>query len=445
MLRDQSAVTLSVLAVNACLWLAAGCSEPIVAGGATSGGGSTGTTGQIDNDSGPSDAGTDDTSGGPSGESDDTGPDEDECQAPVRSCVGCEDWLVSYEGPTATNDRFRAVTLLPDGDIVVAGMQGAARDPRAPDGDTLVVRYSPDGEQVWQRTLPVANERDTAISVASDNIGEIIVGTTTAARVGTLWKLTTDGDVLWELEGPGPDASPASSIVTSESDFFVSGGGFSLAAFLQKRASDGAVLWAATDVVLGEPVDGYGRMDVAANGDVVVTASRVQAQESVVARFSGTGDLLWTHLFGPDDGFAEDVVVLPDDRVVFVGADRSVRGKAVPALGLLDASGVLEWSTTYATEDCCTGLLSHVVATPDSRVFAVGTAARAGNHQTIVAFEVDLDCMGRIVWQANPVSTVNASAFAGGAVAADDALLVAGDRTPQNGDAAAWLTSLRPD
>ena len=195
------------------------------------------------------------------------------------------------------------------------------------------------------------------VDTQRDIIGELIGGTTTAAGAGTLWKLTTDGDVRWELDGPGPDASPASSVATHGSDFFVTGGTFAFPAFLQKHASDGAVLWAATDGALGEPVDAYGRMDIAANGDVVVTAYRAQAQESVVARFSGSGDLVWAHILGPDDGFAEDVVVLPDDRVVFVGADRAAP-EGSPALGLLNPSGVLEWTTTYAPEECCTDFLS---------------------------------------------------------------------------------------
>jgi hypothetical protein len=74
--------------------------------------------------------------------------------------------------------------------------------------------------------------------------------------------------------------------------------------------------------------DGWGKIGVDASGAVVVVADETVADldpywiRARVAKYDAEGDLLWTHLFEPDEGLGAaartcDVAVLPDGSIVF--------------------------------------------------------------------------------------------------------------------------------
>lgn len=87
-----------------------------------------------------------------------------------------------------------ALTLAPNGDIVVAGTVTGDLDGASTDGDMLVMRFSAAGEEKFATPVRAAGaDRASAVSVAAD--GSIIVGGRAASGAATLARLDAGGAV----------------------------------------------------------------------------------------------------------------------------------------------------------------------------------------------------------------------------------------------------------
>lgn len=96
----------------------------------------------------------------------------------------------------------RALALAPNGDVVVAGTVSGDLDGASTDGDLLMMRFSPAGEEKFAIPVRAAgSDRGTAVAVAAD--GSVLVGGKAADGSATLARLDPAGRLL-ERQSLGP-------------------------------------------------------------------------------------------------------------------------------------------------------------------------------------------------------------------------------------------------
>ncbi|WP_242148677.1 hypothetical protein [Sphingomonas sp. BAUL-RG-20F-R05-02] len=86
-----------------------------------------------------------------------------------------------------------AVSLAPNGDVVVAGTVTGSFDTQNSDGDVVVSRYNATGEEQWS-TLVRANGADTASAITTAPDGSIYVGGRAASGDGDAFVARLDGN-----------------------------------------------------------------------------------------------------------------------------------------------------------------------------------------------------------------------------------------------------------
>jgi uncharacterized delta-60 repeat protein len=171
--------------------------------------------------------------------------------------------LLKYEGDgtyvgevglSTTND-INGFSLAVDNsdNVFIAGM---TQDTPTGYEDMFVVKYSPDGTMLWQKSWG-GDLTDTAYGVSTDASGNAYVaGQTWDYGQGStdvvLLKFDTDGALLWQETWGGPDHDEAYAITADGSgNLYVTGDTISFGAgmfdgFLLKFSPDGASLWART-------------------------------------------------------------------------------------------------------------------------------------------------------------------------------------------------------
>ncbi|OGR03531.1 MAG: hypothetical protein A2284_15840 [Deltaproteobacteria bacterium RIFOXYA12_FULL_61_11] len=132
-------------------------------------------------------------------------------------------------------DRATSVAVDPEGNIYVAGMAGGALAPSNAlvDFETVVVKLDPEGEVLWQRTLPVASALDDLVNIYHvDHSPNLAVGP--AGEVYVCGSFAGSADFAAAFEGAQPDEK------TSTTD------GASDDVFLTMLSAEGAYGWTRT-------------------------------------------------------------------------------------------------------------------------------------------------------------------------------------------------------
>lgn len=220
-------------------------------------------------------------------------------------------WDKTYGGAEA--DWAVAITLTPDGKILVVGQENPEKKPA--DEDAWVIMLDPFGNTVWEQTFG-GDGWDFARAVSVTPAGDILVaGQTNSFGAGDndvwVFALDKDGVLLWQklFGGPAPD------------------GAFSIAAL-----EDGGMAIAADTQSYGPTI-----------GD-----------EWWILRLDATGDLLWGKTFGDvssDEPYA--LVATSDGGFAVAGHAMLPKGfgKADAWVMRLDGTGGLVWDTVLGTED----------------------------------------------------------------------------------------------
>ncbi|MGV8038948.1 MAG: hypothetical protein AB2L07_02320 [Thermoanaerobaculaceae bacterium] len=257
--------------------------------------------------------------------------------------------------PTVPVDRLNALLIAPGGQPVVVIDPAASVIPPARRNHCGVARFATAGPALWYTTFPSDdNDYCTPEAMAIDSSGAVLLAGTrrsywTGATSRFLCKIGDDGSLRWEAS-PATLAAPVRTVVADAQDNIVVVGkpatGPGQAASLTKLSAQGMPVWAR---VYGDCTDG------AVGPDGAVAA---------VSVFDGPiNSDLWLQVLGPDGaarwGAREESASSAEAaaRLRPLAADRwgrwVVAGTTAAAgtydglVATLDASGSVDWSSTY--------------------------------------------------------------------------------------------------
>lgn len=253
-------------------------------------------------------------------------------------------WVRQFEGD-GFYDAVHAVTVAPDGSIVVAGFTNGALPGWTSNGgeDIIVLKFSAAGDPVWAVQFGSA-ENDQANGVDTDGGGNIFVAASMGGSIlgnntdAALWKLKPDGFPVWlRVYNPeglnhygndvAADAAGNAYLVAG-----VDGQDFPSvsAALVRKYDPNGNVLW--TDKFQApddlSPYTSATAADLDAAGNLyvagTVSVGRLPGQNNegdfYVRKYAPDGTLRWTHQFGPTLwGNGEGVAAGPGGAVYMAG------------------------------------------------------------------------------------------------------------------------------
>ena len=143
---------------------------------------------------------------------------------------GSETWRHRFNGLNNDCDRPSALTVDAEGNVYVAGESyNGDREQGKTQWDTTLLKYAPDGTQLWLRHF---NERpnndDHALRVATDAAGFVYVGgwseDARKHRHFLLLKYDADGELLW-TRSYLPPAAPGNPLESQLSDMAVDAAG----------------------------------------------------------------------------------------------------------------------------------------------------------------------------------------------------------------------------
>lgn len=250
------------------------------------------------------------------------------------------DWAVAAGG--AKHDKTRAVNADKNGNVLLAGeitgpvKFGTLELPAAGQLDAFVAKYGPSGDFLWARSAG-GSATDRAYAVAADPEGNVYAaghfesqnagfGGTKVSNLGGydffIVKYDPQGNLLWVRTGGGEGYDYAHGLaVDSHGDVIVTGavagnatfGDVSLEQgpgrrlFCAKYSPDGRVLWVKTTEGKadgsghGVATDGQGNIYVGGFNSGTGLFGRhplntTKGQESLVAKLSGDGEVLWVSL-----------------------------------------------------------------------------------------------------------------------------------------------------
>jgi hypothetical protein len=292
---------------------------------------------------------------------------------------GCrEEWLAQFGTPSG--DVASALWVDAEGGVVVAGTTRGllAGTANAGQTDVFVRRYDVRGRALWTTQFG-STERESAIAVRSDELGNVIVTgaigdpfidpTAAGEPDAFIAKLDPNGVVLWTRQfGTSDDDSPRGLELDADGNILVAGASAPLGrldasvSYLIKFDRDGSELWARTIPEFASVMT----LELAGTHDILiasVTASAVLDAELVidvvVMRYDASGERVAERRFAAH---------LATERSVLIALDVNGEGQAtlagtvanpLPDEGFpfnqdifvqrYDANGAELWSQTFGT------------------------------------------------------------------------------------------------
>ena len=238
----------------------------------------------------------------------------------TANAVGAEDLLLAKfdaNGDTVWTKRYdwdgydkgRGLIELDDGSFIIAGEIGNLSSAN----DLLLMKIDANGDSVWVYR-DGGDYDDRAFDIAETQDGNFIAVGYTAVQGGYVnkcWILEfdTDGNKAWDVFGSGDDGydieacSDGNFIVTQKDG-------------IMKMDGDGTELWRKT----GNDIGGIGGATlhdavIDANGDILLIGHRIYwvtdlwtegNEQLMFAKLSTDGEILWTSLFGLNEGAKSD-------------------------------------------------------------------------------------------------------------------------------------------
>ncbi|WP_042691528.1 Kelch repeat-containing protein [Thermococcus nautili] len=262
-------------------------------------------------------------------------------------------WSKTYGG--LSNDYANALTVAPNGDIVIAG---STKSFGAGSYDVWVLRLDAEGNVKWQKTYGGSGWDEAKAVVIAPN-GDIIVA---GYMDGDVWVLRLDenGNVKWQKTYGGSDEEDAYAIaLTQDGGIIVVGHTYSFGTgapvysnvWVLSLDENGSVKWQKT--YGGFKNDEAYTVAVTKNGDIVVagyTESFGSRREDVwVLRLDSDGNVKWQKTYGGDGNErAYGAVIEKNGDITIVGGTKSFgSGRYDVWILRLDANGKVKWQKTY--------------------------------------------------------------------------------------------------
>jgi hypothetical protein len=225
--------------------------------------------------------------------------------------AGKELWTARYNGPADDWDEALDLALDGDGNVYVTG--GATRQPGTAYRDYATVKYDDAGNFQWVRLLDgEGRNSDTAVAVAVDDLGHVVVTGYSSGSAGTVYNYVTvqydaAGTLQWNRSYDSAlsfSADVASAVgVDADGNVYVTGSSVLDYATVKYDAA-GNEQWVRRFGTSGAD-DKPAALAVGASGAVYVTGG--SANDYVTLKYSPDGQRLWEARYdGPASGNGED-------------------------------------------------------------------------------------------------------------------------------------------
>ncbi len=277
--------------------------------------------------------------------------------------------------------------------------------------DVFLLKYSPSGSLVWQRTWG-GNVTDVGRSVAVDASGSIYVTGSTFSFAGGLnedaflLKFNSTGDLQWEKTWGASKADFGLSVaVDSTGAAYVTGSTSSFGAggedtFLLKFNSTGDLVWQRTWG--GSKVDEAFAVAAYSSSNIYVAGSTASfgagAKDALLLKFDSAGNLLWQRIWGGSANDTAHGLALDSSGNVYLTGFTNSWGAGSSDVFLLkfDPSGNLVWQKTWGGIDFDDG--RGVAVDASGRVYVTGitTSFGAGRDDVLL---LKFDASGRLTGQ----------------------------------------------
>jgi uncharacterized delta-60 repeat protein len=293
-----------------------------------------------------------------------------------------------------------------------------AREDRPQQG-LITAKYTPAGDTVWVRHISDTGQHRLAVGVQVDGSNNVVIAGRTAAQptdatVALVVKYSPDGTELWRAGtyGEGVYDSLSSLAVNSRDEILVAGqrrGGWSLwfqgpYALTRKYSPDGVEEWTRFWI----PPDSGATCARAAAlvGDELCIGGFCQSicefgkdTTAFLLRYDDTGSTRWRARFGgpgPCAGDGQDVVFDSDGNVIVCGwLDMTNEGKDA-ALAKYSPAGDLLWERTYGNQPGSDDRFLKVAVDASGNVYAAGYTDSVGNSNDYLTAKYDAS--GIIQW-----------------------------------------------
>ncbi len=258
------------------------------------------------------------------------------------------DWNKNFGGMDM--DGGRCALEDSDGNYILVGW---TRSFGAGNSDFYILKLSPKGELIWNKTWG-GNNFDEANCILETEDGYLIVGYTLSYGSGgkdvALIKIDKNGNILWyKTYGGTKDDSGSSIVKTSDGNYLIVGLTFSYGikgdVYVLKIDSYGNVIWEKN--FGGQESDEGNDVVETSNGDFVIVGNTrsfgCMGLGVYILRLSSSGDLLWQKVYdGEGDDDARTILEINNGDLLIGGFTRSWGAQASDVLILrLDSKGNL--------------------------------------------------------------------------------------------------------
>lgn len=306
--------------------------------------------------------------------------------------------------------------------------------------DALVIKYAPDGHELWERRLDYAGMYDTVIGVATDAQGNVFalvnsVLSRGSDAIGVLLKYAPDGTELWRrtLSGTAPSGAGGAALkLDGLGQPHVAGyrwNGTNFDILVAKFDANGTALWqqqynsivSLDDYANALALDSAGNVIVAAvsvGRTGVAPATGTYVEDYLTLKYSPAGALLWERREEGTPTVSSDVprsvAVDAAGGIVVSGDSNNLAGLGSTLSDIFtvkyDAAGNRLWRSLidgpYHSYDYGAAVSSDAAGNS----YVTGQWINANFRAEIVTTKYDP--AGRIVWQRNYLTTQDVQTLA---------------------------------
>ncbi len=310
-----------------------------------------------------------------------------------------------------------------DGQYLIAGI---IRSPETGDDNGLLLKFSPEGDIIWQKNYGGAG-KDGFFSYRKTSDGGYILGGFSRSLDPTgdfyLVKVDSEGEMEWETHLGGPGYQDGYSVdFTPDGGYVIAGRGgvppFNIDIAAAKCDAQGNPLWSK---IYGGPYNNDASHDLVCLQDGTILLSGgmsnggsqiSQNRDAFLIKLNQEGSVLWEKIY--DEPFSishlSAPIELPDGSIVvtsikYLSADSDVYG----GIHKYDSEGNPVWSRLYAGGNpYANNYLYDIVSTADGGFLAMGSTYDPNWDNLQEAWLLRLDSEGYTCDSVGCVEVVNA-------------------------------------
>jgi uncharacterized delta-60 repeat protein len=237
---------------------------------------------------------------------------------------GVLEWSGIVDGNDKVNNSGRAVNVDSKGNVIVTGMRTEEHrlSERHSLVDYVIVKYSPDGELIWDRRFYPDEPSEEFVRAAlvdrDDNI--YVTGISTRASGGTYFltvKYTPEGmNEWWKFYAPasGEASFPSRMVLDNSGSCYITGLAQNKGCALVKYSRTGAVEWER----FFSNTNSIGRdVTLDAEGDIYVTGQCVR--DFLIQKYTPSGSEVWNKVYESNDAEEANFVCVQSNKNIVIG------------------------------------------------------------------------------------------------------------------------------